>query len=74
MSGKRSSVPASPAKVPWKGKWVYCYQPNVDCAVKIVGQSVNYWVVDHVYERVLKCACSTTPSTRIKAVRNPRCT
>lgn len=56
---------------PEKGKWVYCYLPLVDAPVRIKGQTVNYWMVDHPYERVVKCACST-PSSKAKAVRNPR--
>ncbi len=58
-------------RFPEKGKWVYCYQPNVQSPVKIVGQTINYWIVDHTKERVLKSACSSTPSTKAKAVRRP---
>ena len=53
-----------------KGKWVYCYHPLVDCRVKVTGETVNYWLVDHPQTRVVKCACST-PSTKAKAVRTP---
>ena len=54
------------------GKWVYCYLPSVDGRVRIVGETRSHWIVDHPKEMVVKCACSTTPSTKIKAVRNPR--
>jgi hypothetical protein len=65
-------------KNPHLGKWVYCYMPDVGCAVRIHGESVNYWIVElpgeQVMEerRVLKAACTTNPTTRVKAVRNPR--
>lgn len=75
MTSKNSTASAHKealSKIPWKGKWVYCYLPRVDCAVKILDQGSNYWVVDHPHERVVKCACSSTPSTKLKAVRNPR--
>ena len=57
---------------PHRNKWVYCYLPSVQERVKIVGESVNYWVVDHSAARVLKSACSTVPTTKAKAVRRVR--
>lgn len=71
MTGKKSTDSAPKGQCPEKGKWVFCYLPSVGAPVKIVGQTHNYWVVDHKADLVVKCACST-PSSKAKAVRNPR--
>ncbi len=57
---------------PHRNKWVYCYLPSVLERVKIVGESINYWLVDHEADRVLKSACSSVPTTKAKAVRRVR--
>lgn len=57
---------------PHRNKWVFCYLPAVQERVKIVGETVNYWLVEHPAERVVKSACSTVPTTKAKAVRRVR--
>ena len=69
---RRSGATSRKTMSPHRNKWVYCYLPSVQERVKIVGESVNYWVVDHTPARVLKSACSTVPTTKAKAVRRVR--
>lgn len=61
-----------PMKNPNSGKWVYCYLPSIDEKVQIRGETINYWLVNHERGLVVKSACSTTPTTKVKAVKRPR--
>lgn len=61
-----------PMKNPNSGKWVYCYLPSIDSTVQIHGETINYWLVHHDRKLVVKSACSSTPTTKAKAVRRPR--
>ena len=61
-----------PMKNPHQGKWVYCYLPSIDDKVQIYGETINYWLVHHERRLVVKSACSSTPSTKAKAVKRPR--
>ena len=71
-SPERSVSTSKRTTTPHRGKWVYCYLPSVQGRVKIVGESINYWVVDPSPTRVLKSACSSVPTTKAKAVRRAR--
>lgn len=55
-----------------RGKWVWCYLPSINSRVKILDETRAHWIVDHPKKMVVKCACSSTPTTKEKAVRNPR--
>jgi len=59
-------------KNPNQGKWVYCYLPSINQPVKIMGETINYWLVEHERGLVVKSACTTKPTTKARAVQKPR--
>lgn len=69
---RSSGISKKAPESPHQDKWVFCYQPNVLATVKIVGETTNYWIVDHPVARVLKSACSSVPTTKAKAVKRGR--
>jgi len=71
VSQQKSNAIFRPMTSPHRNKWVYCYLPSVQGKVKIVEESINYWVVTGG-GRVLKSACSSVPTTKAKAVRRVR--
>jgi hypothetical protein len=59
-------------KSPNNGKWVYCYLPSINEKLQIRGETINYWLVEHERKLVVKSACTMSPTTKERAVRNPR--